>query len=220
MDYQNRAGSKKGGGGVAGDEEANRHRSERIRQLLGSSIDIANDPYVFRNHLGVLECKLCYTTHNTEASYIAHVGGKKHQMQLMYRARSDQQKTEADGLKTSGLVLSDIKKRKYTSIGRPGYKVTKIRDPVTYQKGLLFQLSFKELSEEVSKPRYRLMSSFEQKVETPPQKNFQYLVISGEPYENVSFKVPVGAIDRSKEKFWDYWDQDTKEYFVQFFYEN
>jgi len=37
-------------------------------------------------------------------------------------------------------------------------------------------------------PRYRFMSAFEQKIEAP-NKDYQYLIFSAEPYENVSFKV-------------------------------
>ena len=56
-------------------------------------------------------------------------------------------------------------------IGRPGYKITKIRDPVTRQLGLLFQLQYPEIGTELM-PRYRFMSAFEQRVEIPPDKNY------------------------------------------------
>ena len=40
MDFQNRAGSKTGGGGVAGQSESNRDRKERLRKLALETIDL------------------------------------------------------------------------------------------------------------------------------------------------------------------------------------
>ena len=40
MDFQNRAGSKTGGGGVAGSSESNRDRKERLRKLALETIDL------------------------------------------------------------------------------------------------------------------------------------------------------------------------------------
>lgn len=77
MDYSNRVNSKKGAGGIASAEDQNVHSKKRVQELLATHIlDIDNDPYVFRNHLGILECRLCLTTHNNESSYISHLGKK------------------------------------------------------------------------------------------------------------------------------------------------
>ncbi|KAH3665740.1 hypothetical protein OGAPHI_003928 [Ogataea philodendri] len=214
MDYQNRVGSKKGSGGVAGNAETNQYRRERLRQLMLSQIDLDNDPYVFKNHMGMLECRLCLTTHLSESSYVTHTHGKKHQTALMRRAELDKKPVKQEQGKVVG--ISAIPKKKYTKIGRPAYKVTKIRDQDTFQKGLLFQVQLPELASGV-KPKYRLMSCFEQKIE-PLNTNFQYLVVSGEPYENIGFKIPSEPIDMAEGRIWDFWDNDTKEYFVQLFY--
>jgi splicing factor 3A subunit 2 len=56
-------------------------------------------------------------------------------------------------------------------IGRPGYKVTKQKDPETGQKSLLFQIEYPEIEEGIQ-PRHRFMSSFEQKIETR-DRNYQ-----------------------------------------------
>lgn len=40
MDFQNRVGSKVGSGGVASASESNRQRRERLRALIGDSIDL------------------------------------------------------------------------------------------------------------------------------------------------------------------------------------
>jgi hypothetical protein len=45
-DFQNRAGSKPGSGGVAGFSEANVDRRERLRKLALETIDLNKDPYV------------------------------------------------------------------------------------------------------------------------------------------------------------------------------
>lgn len=41
MDFQHRAGSKTGGGGVAGSSESSRDRKERLRKLALETIDLA-----------------------------------------------------------------------------------------------------------------------------------------------------------------------------------
>ena len=111
MDFQNRAGGKTGGGGVASWSESNRDRRERLRQLALETIDLNKDPYFMKNHLGkylyhlvinlinnvflnccilgTYECKLCLTLHNNEGSYLAHTQGKKHQSNLARRAAKD-----------------------------------------------------------------------------------------------------------------------------------
>ena len=77
MDFQNRVGSKTGGGGQASFSESNRDRRERLAALAAETIDLAKDPYFMRNHLGTYECKLCLTLHNNEASYLAHTQVRK-----------------------------------------------------------------------------------------------------------------------------------------------
>ncbi|GME79067.1 unnamed protein product [Ambrosiozyma monospora] len=223
MDYQNRVGSKKGSGGIAGNAETNQHRRERLRQLLSSKIDIASDPYVFRNRQGQLECRLCITQHLSEGSYIMHTRSRKHEFNLKVRAEQERKQKEQKDQKNQTKLgvsggLSEIPKKKFTKIGKPKYKFTKIKDPLTLQKGLLFQIQYKDIKADVI-PRYRLMSPYEQRVEAPDPK-YQYLVIAAEPYETISFKISSEPIDLSEGKIWDYFDVDTKEYFLQLFYLN
>lgn len=215
MDYQNRVGSKKGSGGVAGSSETNQYRRERLKNLLQSKINIDSDPYVFKNHLGVLECKLCLTTHLSESNYITHATARRHQVNLMRRAEAEKKQQKAK-LGTNKEELA-IEKRYWMKIGRPEYKAVKIRDPVTLNKGLLFIVKLDKIKENVI-PLYKFISSKEHDKATA-DTNFQYLVISAEPYENIGFKIPnTNAIVSSKT--WDYWDPDTKEYCVQLFYLN
>jgi splicing factor 3A subunit 2 len=46
------------------------------------------------------------------------------------------------------------------------------------------------------------------------------LLIAAEPYENISFKVQSREIDQSPGKFWTYWDKDSKQFSLQFFFKN
>jgi len=211
MDFQNRVGSKTGGGGAASYSESNRDRRERLAALAAETIDLAKDPYFMRNHLGTYECKLCLTLHNNEASYLAHTQGKKHQNNLARRAAKEAKDAPIQPAPEKARV--DIKK--FVKIGRPGYRVTKQRDPESGQQSLLFEIDYPEIAEGIM-PRHRFMSAYEQKIE-PPDKKWQYLLFAAEPYETIAFKVPSREVDSFDDnKFWSMWNKDTKEFFLQF----
>ncbi|KAF2808442.1 splicing factor 3a [Mytilinidion resinicola] len=212
MDYQNRAGSKFGGGGVASQSATNADRRERLRKLALETIDLDKDPYFFKNHVGSFECRLCLTVHQNDGSYLAHTQGRKHQTNLARRAaRELKEGRDRDGV-IPGLPNVQVR-RNMIKIGRPGYKITKIRDQVTRQNGLLFQMQFPELGQG-NAPRVRFMSAFEQKVEEP-DKNWQFLLIAAEPYETISFKLQAREVDRKDGRFWTWFDEDSKEFWVQ-----
>ena len=105
-------------------------------------------------------------------------------------------------------------KRNIVKIGRPGYKITKIQDPLTRQLGFLYQLQYPEITPGV-KPRIRFMSAFEQKIEDPPDKAFQYMLVAAEPYETCAFKIQAREIDRREGRLWEWFDEDSKEFWVQ-----
>ncbi|KAJ3136550.1 Splicing factor 3A subunit 2 [Irineochytrium annulatum] len=231
MDFQNRAGSKPGSAGVAGSSESNVDRRERLRKLALETIDLAKDPYFMKNHLGSYECKLCLTLHNNEGSYLAHTQGKKHQSNLQRRSAKEMRDGNpgmsigmlgllpgpASTAGTTRAAASSLRpKTVAVKIGRPGYKVTKVRDPMTRQVGLLFQVQYPEIGDDI-RPRHRFMSAYEQKVE-PPSKGFQYLLIAAEPYETVAFKVQSREIDKGEGKFWTHWDPDARQFHLQFFF--
>lgn len=215
MDFQNRVGSKIRSGGVAGWSESNVDRRERLRKLALETIDITKDPYFMKNHLGSYECKLCLTLHTSEGSYLAHTQGKKHQTNLARRAAREA-KENAVVQPAVGPAKPVMPKRNIIKIGRPGYRVTKVRDPVTRQLGLLFQIQYPQIAADVI-PRHRFMSAYEQKIEAP-NKAHQYLLIAAEPYETIAFKVQSKEVDRAPGKFWTHWDQDSKQFSLQFFF--
>ncbi|VVT57900.1 uncharacterized protein SAPINGB_P005937 [Magnusiomyces paraingens] len=223
MDYQNRVGSKKGGGGLASWSQTNANLRERQRKLALESIDLAKDPYIFKNHLGLFECKLCLTTHVNDGSYLSHTQGRKHQLNLARREAKERESRRHDvdlsQQQSATGTESQPLKRKTPKIGRPGYNIMKVKDPLTRQLGLTFHLEFPEIAlDEV--PRYRFMSAFEQRVDLPPDKRFQYLIISAEPYENCAFKIDAREIDQRNGRFWTYFDKDTKDYYLQLFFNN
>jgi hypothetical protein len=57
-----------------------------------------------------------------------------------------------------------------------GYRIVKIREPVSQRLGLLFTVSLPEIKQG-ERPRRRFMSAFEQKREIP-NRAFQYFVVS------------------------------------------
>ena len=226
MDFQNRAGSKFGGGGVASQSATNADRRERLRKLALETIDLDKDPYFFKNHVGSYECRLCLTVHQNDGSYLAHTQGKKHQTNLARRAAKEEKEAAgkatgpnaidpATGLPTS---LAASYARRVVKIGRPGYKITKIRDPVTRQQGLLFQLQYPEANTGAGNqdvvPKWQVMSAYTQSVEEP-DKNFQYLLVAAEPYETVGFKIPARELDKRDDRQFSFWDPDAKEFWIQ-----
>lgn len=218
MDYQNRAGSKFGGGGVASKSATNADRRERLRKLALETINPEKDPYFFKNNVGSFECRLCLTVHQNDGSYLAHTQGKKHQTNLARRAAKEQKEGRGrdvdpvTGLPV-GVVGGQGPRRAAVKIGRPGYKVMKIRDPVTKQEGLLFQLQFPDVAPD-AEPKWQVMNAFTQRVEEP-DRAFQYLLVAAEPYETVGFKIPARELDKRGERQFSFWDVDAKEFWVQ-----
>ena len=97
-------------------------------------------------------------------------------------------------------LLEMVSKKRFVKIGRPGYKVTKQRDPDTLQNSLLFQVDYPEVADGVE-PKHRFMSAYEQRME-PPDREYQYLCFAAEPYETIAFKLSSREVDKSPGKFW------------------
>lgn len=216
MDYQNRVGHKLGSGAPATWQEVNLERKERLRRLALETIDLNKDPYFMRNHLGQFECRLCLTLHTNEGSYLSHTQGKKHQTNLSRRLA----KEKADAVvapmplkssSTTGRTGDRVR------IGRPGYRVTKLRDERTRQFALLCEVEYPEIVKG-TKPYHRFMSAFEQRVETPPDGNYQFLLFAAEPYETIAFKIPNMEIDRDDPRHHAGWDEEKKVYTMQIFF--
>jgi len=195
------------GGGVAGREEAARQRRKRYTRLALEAMDVENNPYKEKNHYGSYNCRLCLTVHVNQTSYAAHTQVRKHQLNPARRSALES-KTSIVPPTTAPVIPNCIKKNSM-KIGRPAYKVTKIQDSLSRELGLLFQLQYPHIARGVN-PRYRFMSTWEQKAERV-DKRFQYLIFAAEPYESVAFKLGKVGIE-GKGKFLTYWDPDTKVY--------
>lgn len=160
------------------------------------TVDLNKDPYFMRNHLGTYECKLCLTLHTTEGSYLAHTQAKKHKMGLLRRAKEEEllRKQQMPVERTNVQTY-----QKKVKIGRPGYGVTKGLDTATGAKCLTFEISYPDISPGIV-PRYRFMSAYEQRIESP-NPAFQYLLFAAEPYETIAFKIPNETIDKREGRF-------------------
>lgn len=224
IDRQNRVGSKFGGGGVSSSQNADRERKERLKQLALESIDLAKDPYLMRNHLGTYECKLCLTLHTNEANYLAHTQGKKHQAGLAKRAHMEKLRREKEEqLADRGALKRPPSHQlpqtciKVPKIGRPAYQVFKSKDPQTNQRCLSFELTYKDISEDIQ-PRHRFMSAFEQRVETFKDKRYQYVLFAAEPYETIAFKIPNEPLDRDPGRLITHWEKDDKKFTLTLYF--
>jgi splicing factor 3A subunit 2 len=119
------------------------------------------------------------------------------------------QKGETDVMMPLKSALQSTRSATKVKIGRPGYEVSKSRDPLTNERSLTFELHYPELDEN-RQPRHRFMSAYEQRVETPPDRNYQYLLVACDPYETVAFKIPNEPINRGEGRFVTNWDTTGK----------
>lgn len=136
---------------------------------------------------------------------MAHTQGKKHQINLARRAArqardstiNPQKKDEAPKIRT-------------VRIGKPIYRFKKQTEEETGQKQIMFEIEYPQI-EPNTKPQYRFMSAFEQRVEAP-DKDFQFILFAADPYVTIAFKIPNMEIDMSEGKFYENWDADRKIY--------
>lgn len=73
-------------------------------------------------------------------------------------------------------AASTVQRKVFLKIGRPGYRVTKVRDVDTGKEGMMVQVHLPQIKVDVV-PRRRFMSAWEQRKE-PPNKAYQYLIVS------------------------------------------
>jgi splicing factor 3A subunit 2 len=215
---------KTGGGGQATHQQESIDRRERLRKLALETIDLKKDPYYFRNHVGKVECKLCFTVHPNEGNYLAHTQAKKHQLGLAKRVLVDARERaaleERNALANGGGLSSSSSSSKvqFISIGRPAYKLIKQTDVETKQRGLIISIEYPQIDEGIQ-PRHRFMTSFEQRVQ-PPDKNYQYLIFAAQPYETIAFKIPSLQVERTSDKLIQSWDRTTRVFTLQMWFKS
>jgi splicing factor 3A subunit 2 len=64
------------------------------------------------------------------------------------------------------------------------------------------------------------MSAFEQKVDVPANRNYQYLLVAAEPYETIAFKIPNEPIDKGEGRFVTHWNDDEKKFIITLYFMN
>jgi splicing factor 3A subunit 2 len=163
-------------------------RASRVSALKLQEKDLTEDQHLFRNQYGNLECKLCCTSHKTEASYIAHTYGKAHQRNVQ-RRRVFLARKEAilGGNRTEARLNPQAPTQKRPKIGNPGFSIYRTKDS-SGNLSILFELTYEEIRKSTS-PKYRIMSAFEQTMETPDPQ-YQYVLFAAQPYNTVAFKIP------------------------------
>ncbi|CAE6427748.1 unnamed protein product [Rhizoctonia solani] len=175
---------------------------------------VSQDPYILRNHLGSLECRLCLTLHTNEGSYLAHT--VPFFVVWLNRAARRALRFHTQ-LITAPAPAASVPRKMFIKIGRPGYRVTKVRDPLMAaaaggggaKEGMMVQIHLPQIKEGVI-PRRRFMSAWE-------QKN----LVAAEPYESIAFRIPAREIEDLEENpdwNWSHWDADTKQYSFQFMF--
>ena len=140
---------------------------------------------------------------------------------LAHRAHLEKLKQEREGTAAVMPTVDTDSKPAAVSrvkIGRPAYQVFKSRDPETNQRCLSFEVQYPEIQEDLQ-PRHRFMSAFEQRVESPPDRRYQYLLFAAEPYETVAFKIPNEPIDKGENRFVTHWDTDGKKFTVTLYFQ-
>lgn len=245
MDYQNRIGSKKGGGGVASSQELSVAQRQRVSQLF----DVESSPYLHKNHLGQFECKLCLTLHNTKESFLNHSQGRKHVLNLkkretLQRRQDEEEKRRSNQNNSFKQTTNGNLIAQYVKIGLPSFKIKKLRNE-NGDFGLFIVVNYPKSNASIP-PIFRFMSSFEvnsmkpesniskNDKQTPVQfftdiakkedekkedRDGQYLIVHSKPYDNISFKLPTQEILKD-ENFWDHWDSDMKELYIQFYFKS
>eukprot|EP00818_Percolomonas_sp_WS_P004101 CAMPEP_0117445858 /NCGR_PEP_ID=MMETSP0759-20121206/6023_1 /TAXON_ID=63605 /ORGANISM="Percolomonas cosmopolitus, Strain WS" /LENGTH=232 /DNA_ID=CAMNT_0005238069 /DNA_START=148 /DNA_END=846 /DNA_ORIENTATION=+ len=194
-------------------------RKDRVKNLTLSAVDLSKDPFFLKNHLGTYECKLCLTLHNNEGNYLAHTQGKRHQAKLAKRLEQEKERELRKKRRDQGLeaLKSTVKVHKKTvRIGRPGYNMQKRRGE-NGENVLIFQIEYPEIASN-TRPLYRFLSAFEQKVDMPPDSQYQYLAIAAEPYETIAFKVPNIPIDM--DRIVKRWHADQKIFALKVYFDN
>lgn len=214
MDYQHRPGQKTGTGAMASAQDLAQQRRDRLRKLAMETIDLRNDPYLSKNRMGQLVCKLCLSIHATEGGYLAHTQTRAHQMNLARRVAKLE--GNAFGREASSAApysmdedMQSGDSESHTNIfGVPEYKVDKVHDRVRHYLGFVVTVDYSKALKG-SSPAHRVSSTYEQRME-PVDEKCQYLLLACAAYETIAIRVPVGPVD-----VMGHWDPETKRYRVQ-----
>lgn len=215
MDYQNRAGSKKGGGGIASDSQQNLQRRKQVQDLLSNGEDVPftfqqdqegsklrANPDIYRNHSGKLVCKRCNTMHVSWSSVERHLMGKKHQLNVLKStARNGKSKENEENVRDQEFQqqVNDLRANLSHNGIKPEVQVVKVKHPEKDLFGICVQVKYdnehrkKSLKEDSFIPFIRILSDLE--LNNSDASNAKYLVVAFEPFENVGIQLPNNEIE-------------------------
>ncbi|CAR26243.1 ZYRO0B05170p [Zygosaccharomyces rouxii] len=248
MDYQNRAGSKKGGGGIASDSQANLARRKQVDELLrqGQQVpytfqdeadELNRNPYIYKNHSGKLVCKLCNTIHTAWSSVERHLSGNKHGLNVLRRGSANDKNggpsKQQEDQDHEFLEAVDSKRRNLRHNGIvPDCKTALVKDKETDQLGIAIQVDYNaeedSNDEQVISPFIRIVSGLE--LSESDQNDKKYVVIAYEPFENVAIEIPSDKEIVMNKNYEDrssldelngkctFWDVDAHKFYVQLFF--
>ena len=153
--------NKIGTGAYSSISMINLERRDRLKKIAAETTDLMKDPYFYRNHMGIYECKLCLTIHNNEGSYLAHTQSKKHQTNLNKRKVIEaKHNLFMEELKNEQKEKMDNLKIKYIKIGRPAYRIMKEKDYMSHKRKIKFEIDYPLIKENIT-PQFRIMSELE-----------------------------------------------------------
>ena len=225
--------NKIGTGGYSSISMINLERRDRLRKIAAETTDLMKDPYFYKNHMGIYECKLCLTIHNNEGSYLAHTQGKKHQKNLNKRKMIEaKHNLFVQEMKNEQKVKQEELKIKYVKIGRPAYRIGKEKDFMSHKRKIKFEIEYPLIKVDIT-PQFRIMSELEVNTQKNKSNNFEennknneineekkeenkyhYVVFAAEPYENIAVKIPNMPLDYNPEKHFSYWDESKKIFYL------
>ena len=226
--------NKIGTGGFSSISMINLERRDRLRKIAAETTDLMKDPYFYKNHMGIYECKLCLTIHNNEGSYLAHTQSKKHQTNLNKRKIIEaKHNLFMEEIKNEQKQTEEELKIKYVKIGRPAYRIAKEKDYMSHKRKIKFEIEYPLIKNDIN-PQFRIMSELEVNTQRNKGKNieentknndndneekkeenkYHYVVFSAEPYENIAVKIPNMPLDYNIEKHFSYWDDSKKIFYL------
>ena len=231
--------NKIGTGGYSSISMINLERRDRLRKIAAETTDLMKDPYFYKNHMGIYECKLCLTNHNNEGSYLAHTQSKKHQTNLNKRKMIEaKHNLFMQEMKNEQKQKQEDLKIKYVKIGRPAYRIGKEKDFMSHKRKIKFEIEYPLIKSDI-KPQFRIMSELEvntqknkgeggvdnninnndginidEEKEEKKENKYHYVVFSAEPYENIAVKIPNMPLDYNPEKHFSFWDDSKKIFYL------
>ncbi|CCF58809.1 hypothetical protein KAFR_0F02120 [Kazachstania africana CBS 2517] len=218
MDYHNRAGSKKGGGGLASESHLKLQRRKQVDELLRQNEEIpytfqkdeADDqtrksPYIYKNHSGKLVCKLCNTMHVSWSSVERHLSGKKHGLNVIRRGKlgdakfGDSKSGSNTELTEFELEVENARKTLKNNGIIPNCEIVSVKHPKTGLDGIAVKVDYSiekaaqydnsnEFPDIDYPPFIRIVSGLELSSEDDKDKKF--LVIAYEPFDKIGIEIP------------------------------